>query len=534
MSTTNGKSLRFASLVRVSTEKQEQQGESLRTQRKSNERDVLMLGGRIVEWYGGQEHATEGWEKKEMVRLTADAAKGKFDAMIIAHLDRWDRGSPEAQHAQAEFKRCGIRFFVSTTEYNLRNPEHELLFNISRSIGKFQADNQRKKSMLNRIERARQGIPTAGRLPPGRTFNPKTGWGIDPKFQAMIVSVADRYLKGESLQKLATEHGVNHSGLCKTLRERCGSEYIHHFDDDDFDIHEEVTLSVPALLPEKTIKAIRQRLKINRSGGDSFVHIRHGGRERVNDYLLSGCVFCGVCGYSMVGRPSVSGTLYYAHTMHAGSKDCPIVPRPLIRANKIEGEVVGQLFRMFGNPTAIERAIKVAIPDCDSELTRLQRLEGQLAKVQKGRDGVLALIERGAVTLAEAEERLRKSAERADLLKEEIGKLKDALADVPDEAEVRCWVEACTTAREEIGTKETVEDRIFLFDDDGQEVDGGNHLGTLMTMSREDKRNLVRAVFHKPLADGKPAGVYVFPAGESVRIVPRSGRSRFAATSTSS
>src|SRR4051812_20470407 len=40
--------LRFAALIRVSTEHQEKQGESLVTQRKYNQRDIERLGGIIV------------------------------------------------------------------------------------------------------------------------------------------------------------------------------------------------------------------------------------------------------------------------------------------------------------------------------------------------------------------------------------------------------------------------------------------------------------------------------------------------------
>ena len=80
----NGKPLRFASLIRVSTERKEKQGESLVTQRKGNERDVERLGGIIAEVYGGAEHATPGWEKGEVDRLLADAARKKFDAVIVA------------------------------------------------------------------------------------------------------------------------------------------------------------------------------------------------------------------------------------------------------------------------------------------------------------------------------------------------------------------------------------------------------------------------------------------------------------------
>jgi DNA invertase Pin-like site-specific DNA recombinase len=97
MKADNGKLERFASLVRVSTEKQEQQGESLRTQTKNNDRDVARLGGRIVECYGGQEHATPGWEKGEVDRLIADAARGKFDAVIVTYADRWSRDNAKSK-----------------------------------------------------------------------------------------------------------------------------------------------------------------------------------------------------------------------------------------------------------------------------------------------------------------------------------------------------------------------------------------------------------------------------------------------------
>src|SRR5262245_9034732 len=90
-------SLRFASLIRVSTEQQEKEGESLSTQSKQNQEDVKALGGRIVANYGGQEHATPGWEKTELFRLIADSAKGLFDAVIVNHEDRWSRDNATSQ-----------------------------------------------------------------------------------------------------------------------------------------------------------------------------------------------------------------------------------------------------------------------------------------------------------------------------------------------------------------------------------------------------------------------------------------------------
>src|SRR5438128_751220 len=78
------KKIRFAALIRVSTEKQEKQGESLRTQRSQVQESVNQIGGTVAEWYGGQEHATEGWEKKELDRLLRDSIHQRFDAVIVA------------------------------------------------------------------------------------------------------------------------------------------------------------------------------------------------------------------------------------------------------------------------------------------------------------------------------------------------------------------------------------------------------------------------------------------------------------------
>src|SRR5262245_11547472 len=116
------KKLRFAALVRVSTEKQEKTGESLSTQRSDNTNAVKQLNGLIVEWYGGQEHATPGWEKQEVERLLRDSQRGLFDAVIVAHADRWSRDNAESKSGLTVLRDNKVRFFVGCSEYNLYHP----------------------------------------------------------------------------------------------------------------------------------------------------------------------------------------------------------------------------------------------------------------------------------------------------------------------------------------------------------------------------------------------------------------------------
>lgn len=487
------KRLRFASLIRVSTETQEKQGESLATQRKHNARDVELLNGTIVETYGGQEHGTPGYEKKEVNRLLEDVRKGKFDALIVANADRWSRDNEASIRGLDILQDTGVRFFVSVSEYDLRNPEHRMFLEVSAVIGKFQANHQSKKSILNKIERAKRGIPTCGKLPFGRTYEVKTGkWGIIPEKQGMIKDIAERYVKGESLSKLAEEYNNAHANLWHVLNNQCGDEWSFHFKSERFGVDETVTIQVPRLLPEKLIQDVKKRMVANRT------RERSGGVQK-HRYLLSGFVQCPYCGYRLTGEQSCSmGKRYYRHAHAKRDTPCPVNPRPFVPADELEGAVIRDLVNLFGNPAAIERSVRAAIPDADKSLKRRKWLEEELTKIDKARDRVLSLVEKDVITDDQAEKKLGEMKEREGLLRGELETLKAALQEMPDEEELKLFVER---------TRESV----IVYDQSGEQQPGGSGLGTLLSMTWEEKRALVEAVFGSSTPDGKPGGVYVTP-----------------------
>jgi site-specific DNA recombinase len=506
MSKDTDKQLRFAALIRVSTEKQEKKGESLGTQRSQIEQAVASLGGNITRWYAGQEHATEGYERQLLEQLLSEAAKPKnsraFDAVMVADPSRWSRDNIKSEIGLDLLRDNKVAYYSLTTLYDLFDPNMRMVLSQFSTIGAWQARVQKQKSLLNRIGLAKRGIPSVGGLPFGRIYDRKTGkWSIDPKKQAMIEDVARRCLAGESMQKVAAEYGVNHPHLCKILRLDCGTIWNLNFRADNLNINETVPMTMPELLPEATIKAVRLKLEDNMK--------RLNGRP-AHDYLLNGRIFCASCGYLMTGQEGGGGDLYYRHATHPKARKCPIVnPRPWVRADKIEGQVILQLFNMFGNPTAIERAIKAAVPDCDKALKRRRHLEEELAKVGKARDRILSYVAKDTLTDEQAEKQLRELKERESGLQGEMDKLSATLADVPDEESLRVYVEK-------------VDGLIFLHDEggnfgpgDGSQYAGGNTISSLLAMTQEDRRRLIRAVFDTPLADGTPAGVYVSQDGYS-------------------
>jgi DNA invertase Pin-like site-specific DNA recombinase len=495
--------LRFSALLRVSTEKQEKRGESLLTQASQVEQAVASLGGTLVKRYAGQEHATEGYERQLLDRLLADAQKQPraFDAVIVADATRWSRDNVKSDTGLEILRDAGVKFFVLSTEYDLHNAEARLFLRMTATIGAYHAHTQKEKSLKNRIARARRGIPTVARLPYGRLWDKKSQtWSVDEDKQAFIQEIAQRYLQGEGLPQLAGLLGTGSSNLIRILR-GAGPTWELSFVDAALNIDEQVTLSVPPLLDEKTRRAIEARLAANRTN-------LHGRPQ--HPYLLAGYLFCQECGFSLIGEHYQRGArqaAYYRHSHNEGGRACSLRPRPWVPAAGIEQQVLYQLVLLTGNPALIERSVYAAVPDRQQEQARDEQLVAELGKVQRGRDRILDMISKDLLTAAEAEHKLRELKERQTLLTQEREKLAEALAEAPTPQEIQRYVKR-------------IDGQIRIEDDEGNLYLGGNDLLSRRLMSWDDKRKLVQCVFGQALPDGRSAGVYVRPVGEGRKYRP--------------
>ncbi len=109
------KKLRFAPIIRVSTEKQKDKGESLNVQTKQIKQYVKSLNGVVPEhcWqYSGQEHATPDQERYKLDKLLEDSAKGLFDAVIVVDASRWSRDNLKSKAGLETLRTHDIKFFT--------------------------------------------------------------------------------------------------------------------------------------------------------------------------------------------------------------------------------------------------------------------------------------------------------------------------------------------------------------------------------------------------------------------------------------
>lgn len=476
------KLLRFAAMIRVSTEKQAAQGESLRTQKESVAASVEQLNGKIVDWYGGQEHATQGWERAELKRLLGDASSGKFDAVIVCHPDRWSRDNAQSKADLRTLRDAAVRFFVGTQEQDLHNPSALMFLGMSAEIGEFQAATQNIKSTENRIAKAKRGLAAVGNKPYGRTFDKKTGkWGVDEEKKLLMQDVAKRYLAGESLSALAKEYGMNHSTLNKRLKERCGAEWPQTFNPKNLNIDEVIITPVPRLLSEQTIKKVRQRLEKNKT-------YRHD--QKTANYLLAGFVFCAHCGYRLSGQTNHQSTLYYRHSSQTRERPCE-VPKGWPKAEQLEESVMASLLEWITDEKKLEHAFKAASanPKEQGNLRKqLERAEQAKNKTEASIQRLVKAIGEGVVEQADAKQQMDKFKEQKSSQQQRIDKIASQLQVIPDASE-----------RKRVSGKLRVLKRAARNKEE---------------WTFEQKRNLLFDIFTGESLDGRPLGVYVEWYGE--------------------
>ncbi|MEX0980648.1 MAG: recombinase family protein [Bacteroidales bacterium] len=374
---TQSHQIRFAPLIRVSTEDQEKRGESLRTQRTQIIEYVKNLGGTIPEtcWkYSGQESATADKERKLLAQLLQDSSRDIYDAIICVDPSRWSRNNEKSKQGLEIMRNNGIRFFAGLMEYDLFDPTQMLFLGMSVEIGEYQASIQAVKSIQNRIERAKRGCPSSGKIPYGRVFDKKTEtWTIDPVKHEIIKQAAKRYINGEQIKSIALSLNVPYYQLFRNLKDNCGGVFPQRFRYKNID--ETVVSSIPALLDDQTIKQIHEQKEKNKTSQN------YGKGNRKYDFLLSGYVFCARCGHRHAIYRNYRGFQYYRHIKGKNNNDCTF-PHKVIPGYELENAVLLKIINTIGDRNRMQRAVERATPDLE-KVEQLRSEQDTLLKKQK-------------------------------------------------------------------------------------------------------------------------------------------------------
>jgi len=422
--------LRFAPVIRVSSDKQKKKGESLKTQEAQIRSYVDILKGEIPDYcwgYMGQEHATPNQERALLDQLLADATKDLYDAVIVVDASRWSRDNLKNKQGLRILLENNKRFFVGTMEFDLRNPEHQFYLGVAAEIGELQARQQAQKSIINKANRAKAGRPASGRLPYGRTWSVAEGWGVDFVKKEGIEQAARRYLAGEGIPQIAASMGMNASVLHKIITKRAGTDWPCKFLNPQTRQHEAVIMQVPPLLDDDTIAKIHERVRTNKTytrGNTKYLH------------LLRGHVYCRKCGYAMASFRNYRNQDYYRHSKYGQCAGLhKFIPAPLL-----ENTVLVRLVETFGDSELIAAAVARAIPDMEQR-AQLQaehdKLTNEKRKKERALDRLVTAVANGELKSDDIIKQRASIDSTMQAIQFRLSAIENALAHIPDPKKIR-------------------------------------------------------------------------------------------------
>lgn len=499
--------MRAISYGRVSTEDQVK-NYSIPTQLEAmrlyaTEHDFEIVKECVDEGVGG---AT--LNRRALNELREYVRNGGADAVIVYDPDRLARNMIQLMVLADEFERQDVQLHFVTQSMG-QTPEDKMLFGMKGLFAEYERTKLLERTMRGKLRKASQD----GRQPGGRSlygYSLIDGRHTILEEEAEVVRMVFDWLANDgltlrSIQKklngmeVSTRKGTtlwNHSVLHRLVRDQAytGDWYYNKTERitkanvnsslQKMKPREQwVSVSIPAIISHETFDAAQRQLARN----SEFCN-----RNVKRQYLLSGLIRCGKCGYNYSAR-TMRDTIYYTCNSKLGHVNAVSCKSPGVRGDMIEPVVWDSVKELLSQPKLIIEQMEKQ----DSKLEgtgylqeSLKAIGQKLAKKELQRDRLMDAYNVGAFD--------------AELLKVQMDKLnaeKQKLEAAKQDLERQS--EAAANHKINAGSIEAFCNKISLVFD---------------SLTFTDKRFILREVIDKIVISGDEVTIYgIVPIYEDIK-----------------
>ena len=192
---------RAALYIRVSSDKQVKEGDSIPAQREAlrkyaKEHNFLIAGEYIDDGISGTKYS----QRDELQRLLDDVAAGKIDLIAFTKLDRWFRSVRHYTATQAILDKYNVGWTaIWEPIYDTTTPQGRLIVNQMMSIAQFEAENTGQRIRQVQAYKLAQKEVISGSTPPGYSIENKH---LVPNANAVnVLEVFETYSRTGSLNE---------------------------------------------------------------------------------------------------------------------------------------------------------------------------------------------------------------------------------------------------------------------------------------------------------------------------------------------
>lgn len=351
--------------------------------------------------------------------MLADAAKQKFDELIVWKTDRIGRNKEEIALNKYHLKKNGIKIYY-VAESIPDTPEGIILESVIEGMAAYYSEQLSQNIKRGQRASAAKAQSTGGNRPLGYLTGPDKKFIIDPENAPTVKLIFDLYAKGKTtaeIVRILNERGhrtlkgvpFTHNSLRTILK---NEKYIGIYTYKD-----EIRLenAIPPIVDTETFYKVQEMLKYNQRAA---AH-----KNSKTEYLLTEKLFCGKCGAMMVGVSGTSHTgnrhhYYYCHNQR--KKLCNKKP---VRQEWIEKLVLEYVFKLIQDDALLEFIAESTYQyyiEQNTDTSYTESLKKALADVNKSISNLIKAIEQGIINEA--------TKNRMNELDEQKAEIESALA----------------------------------------------------------------------------------------------------------
>lgn len=354
-----------------------QREESIDAQLRACREYASKHGLSIVKIYIDRALSAKTDEREQFMNMIDDCVDGKIqtDAVIVHKSDRFSRNRLDSLYYKKKLGKKRIRF-ISVVENFDNSPESIMLESMVDGFNEYYSKNLAREVMKGLKENAYKALHTGGSPPLGYDVNENKEYVVNETEAELVKRIFSDYLYGYSINKIVkklNEHGFktkygnkfSMQAVSDILKNEkyIGTYLFNRVSKVDFagavskvrndsDKIIKIEDGMPAIIDKEMFKEVQTMLKEK-----NFTMKKH---EVVENYLLSGLVYCGECGEKMIGNRRKTGPdrNYYVTYRCSGRKKFKNCDNKEINKDKLEEAVMNYMEEYFFTKDNIDSIVE--------------------------------------------------------------------------------------------------------------------------------------------------------------------------------
>lgn len=369
---------------------------------------------RIVHIYSDYAKTGRNDDREEFQKMLKDAKDGGFEYILMWKLDRFGRNFNETVLHMMELEKNHVEL-VSVTESIPDSPEGVILKGVLMSINEYYSRTISQNVKRGMMSNAKKGM-SVGRAPLGyKVVDHK--YVVDEEYAPIVSYLFESYKDGYSIPQIArqlkakglkTKSGKDFSpsGIKSLLRNR---RYIGEYRYKDVVIED----GMPAIIDKQLFEIVQHRLDGQKGKSK---------QSDTNEYILSGKIFCGICGnaYTSETGTSHTGKKYHYYKCRTNKSQrceghCPSKPIP---QEILEEAVVNATLNDYLDADTIDEIARVTAEETE-RASLVHQMEVELKEKERKVDNLVNSIEQGLTS--------QRIVDRLNEIEEEISELQEKI-----------------------------------------------------------------------------------------------------------